>query len=181
MRSNSNTSSPSSSSTSGSRLRVWCFLTFFVACVLCLWSSTWLSSVLLSPPSATDQHHHHSTSAQQSASTTWSSPDPNLLRHVVYPNPFTAASIDNPWQVRLPAMLHQTVKRKSRPHHRGSTSSSSCDANRWSQQCHHVNHEFDFFLYDDDDLEGFVRQRYPQYYSLYRSLHGICKCLSWPY
>lgn len=64
----------------------------------------------------------------------------------------------------MPRMIHQTWKTGSSP---------PAETIRWRQGCKEVNRDYEFRMYDDDDLLAFTVKYYPEYLPLFRSLHGV--------
>lgn len=65
----------------------------------------------------------------------------------------------------FPLLIHQTWKSKKTP--------LTSDLSKWISGCKAVNSQFKFTLFDDSDLVEFVNVNYPEYYTMFRSLHGV--------
>lgn len=65
----------------------------------------------------------------------------------------------------LPKIVHQMWSDELTP--------LPSDLSRWKAGCRQVNPDYEFKMYYDKDLLGFVQKEYPQYLSLYNSLHGV--------
>jgi len=64
----------------------------------------------------------------------------------------------------LPQLIHQTWKTGSSP---------PPETVRWRDGCIAVNRDYEFRMYDDDQLLEFTIKQYPEYLPLFKSLHGV--------
>lgn len=94
------------------------------------------------------------------------------LRNVSNMHHNNASSVVKPNETLFPLIVHQTWKSKSIPPHQ---------TLRWREGCKKLNPQYEFKMFDDDDLIAFTLKYYPQYGSFLQALHGICKyCQSIP-
>lgn len=71
---------------------------------------------------------------------------------------------DNPFQI--PLVVHQMWKTGSSP---------PAETIRWRDGCIRLNPQFEFRMYDDDDLLTFAEKHYPRYLAMFQHLVGVCK------
>lgn len=64
----------------------------------------------------------------------------------------------------VPRIIHQTWKTGASP---------PAETTRWREGCQALNREYEFRMYDDDDLLAFTEQHYPEYLALFKSLRGV--------
>ena len=64
----------------------------------------------------------------------------------------------------MPRIIHQTWKTGASP---------PAETLRWREGCKALNREYEFRMYDDDQLLAFTEKHYPEYLALFRSLHGV--------
>jgi mannosyltransferase OCH1-like enzyme len=64
----------------------------------------------------------------------------------------------------FPKMVHQTWKSKSVPPHQ---------TLRWRTACKELNPQYDFKMFDDDDLMTFTLKYYPKYGTVLQALKGV--------
>ena len=70
---------------------------------------------------------------------------------------------------KFPRIIHQTWKTGTDPPH---------ETVRWREGCRAINPEYEFRMYNDDELLAFVKTYYVEYLPLFNSLHGVCKYIS---
>jgi len=89
------------------------------------------------------------------------------LRYVDLPDPegkFEAPVLAE-LSYRLPKVIHQMWKDEGVP--------LPSDLSRWKTGCQKVNPDYEFKMYYDKGLLGFVEKEYPQYLPLFSSLYGV--------
>ncbi len=69
--------------------------------------------------------------------------------------------------LQFPSIVHHTWKTGSAP---------PAETVRWRDGCKRLNPDFQFKMYDDDDLYKFTEKHYPEYFPLFKALSGVCKC-----
>ena len=67
---------------------------------------------------------------------------------------------------RFPRIVHHTWKTGSSP---------PAETTRWRKGCMQLNPDYEFKMYDDDDLLHFAEKYYPRYLSMLKHLKGVCK------
>jgi len=68
------------------------------------------------------------------------------------------------YETVMPRIIHQTWKTGSSP---------PAETVRWRQGCMALNRDYEFRMYDDDELLEFTTKHYPEYLPLFKSLHGV--------
>ena len=66
----------------------------------------------------------------------------------------------------IPLVVHHTWKKDTPP---------PAETVRWRSGCQVLNPEYDFRMYNDEDLLEFTTQYYPRYLPMFKTLHGVCK------
>jgi len=93
-------------------------------------------------------------------------PTPQKLRHRLRRSANgTALSTREAFPTMFPRLIHQTWKSAS--------VSPPAETIRWREGCKAVNDDYDFIMYDDEELLAFATKNYPQYLPLFKALHGV--------
>ena len=72
-------------------------------------------------------------------------------------------------ELQIPLVVHHTWKRSTSP---------PGELVRWRQGCMKLNSEYQFVMYNDEDLLAFTRQYYQNYLPMFEHLHGVCKSIT---
>ena len=75
--------------------------------------------------------------------------------------------IFNNFSINIPRIVHHTWK--------GASLSLPSELTRWKKGCIKLNPDYEFRMYNDQDLLTFAKQHYPRYFSMFQTLHGVCK------
>ncbi len=92
-----------------------------------------------------------------------------IRHHVNHTSYYYAANDSNTRMVLFPKMVQQTWKTNALPFH---------ETLRWCEACKKMNTEYDFKMFDDEDIFALTAKYYPHYSALLKHLKetkGICK------
>ena len=67
-------------------------------------------------------------------------------------------------RMHVPKVIHQMWKSGVKP---------PPETVRWRHGCMNLNPDYNFHMYDDEDLVAFVENEYPKYLPLFRALNGV--------
>jgi hypothetical protein len=74
-----------------------------------------------------------------------------------------SVAVDGLW---APRIVHQTWKSHTLPPHQ---------TLRWRAACQQLNPDYEFKMFDDDDLKKFTDKYYPELSGMLDALSGVCK------